>query len=87
VDDRIRPSVDWAAVEARRGRAIPPDERLQVELSCLRDETDALVNRADWHERMTALTLDEIATAHAQGQTHEEYLAELQAGFDVTDED
>lgn len=70
--------IDWAAIEARAGYAIEPEERHRIELAVLRGETDALVNRADWTQRMAAITRDEIAAAHARGQTHEQYVAALQ---------
>ncbi len=77
--------IDWAWVEASMNKAIGPEERHEIEVAVLRSHTDALVNQADLWQRMDAITRDEIAAAHAQGQTHDQYLAALQGDLELLD--
>ena len=86
-DSSLSHEIDWAVIEAHQGHAIEPEERHRIELAVLRGETDALVNQADWLQRMAAITQDEIATAYAQGRTYDQYIAAIQGDLVDGNED
>lgn len=79
-------TIDWASIEARRGRVIEPEERIRGEVDVLRWETDAMLHQADRIERMNENTQREIVEAHEHGQTHDEYLAMRQGDVDDWDD-
>ena len=77
--------IDWAWVEAHLRHPLQPEERHEIEVAVLLNETDALVNHADWLQRMDAIDQAQIAAAHALGQTHDQYLAALQGDLELLD--
>ncbi len=73
--------VNWTVIEARQG-SIPGDQKRLIEATVLADESRQRLTRADQVERWGQSDLDDIAEAHAAGQTLAAYYTEQQAGCD-----
>jgi hypothetical protein len=75
-------TIDWASMDARRGRAVDPDARALLELSVLEGYSRELLTHAEQIRWWGQTERDTIATAHAAGMTVAEYLADQQGDDD-----